>query len=267
MHYIIQENLFREPNYDMLVSILERLRSTQGPDGGFQVVKIVPFTREIVFERTPPTSNVFCFGSVKMARIASDYGWTPGSFMNENHDYRVYSERYGKDQLLNGDSIVCRFADSFAPPGHIFFARPCEDTKTFSGQLFIKDSWDEFVKNSLGSGHTTTLNADTAIQIASLKEIQREVRVWIVKGQVVTASQYRLGTQVIYSECTEPYILDYAREMAKVYQPAEAFVLDVAMTDKGPRIIEVSCINCVGFYRADMSKLINSLEEAFTVQP
>jgi hypothetical protein len=257
MYYLIQENLFREIHYDKLIDTMSRY------DLKHQVVKIVPFTRDILFEPID-TKNVFCFGSVKMAHIAKDYCWNPGSMFNDNHDYRVYSQYY-KENLLNYDSLVCKFSDNFVPPGHLFFARPCEDTKTFTGQVFVKDSWNEFVHEQLTNGHTTTLNKDTAIQICSLKEIQREIRCWIVKGEVVTASQYRIGNTTTYKECTEPYILDYVKEMVDIYQPAEAFVLDVALTDNGLKIIEVNCINCAGFYDCNLYKLVEKIDTAFSL--
>jgi len=255
MYYIIQENLFQERHYDMLIDSMRKY------DLPHQIVKQVPFTREIIFKPFEAES-VFCFGSVKMARIASDYNWKPGSFLNANHDYRVYSEFY-KDNMLNYDSKVLKFGDEFVPPGYLFFARPCEDTKTFTGQVFTKESWDEFVQWHLTNGHTTTLNKDTAIQISSVKEIQREIRSWIVKGEVVTASQYRIGRRTVYQNCTEPYILDYIKEMVKVYQLADAFVMDVAMIDDKLKIVECGCINCAGFYEADLNKLIGKLEDSF----
>ena len=258
MYYIIQENLFQEKHYDNLIDAMKKY------DLQHQLVKIVPFTRDILFEPIE-TKNAFCFGAVKMAHIASDYGWNPGSFYNENHDYRVYAPHY-KENMLNYNSMICKFGDEFVPPGYLFFARPCEDTKTFTGQVFTKESWDEFVKWNLTNGYTTSLNKDTAIQISSIKEIQREIRSWIVKGELVTASQYRIGRRTVYQECTEPYILDYIREMVKIYQPAEAFVLDVAMIEDKMKIVELGCINCAGFYEANIPKLIGKLEDAFTIE-
>lgn len=41
------------------------------------------------------------------------------------------------------------------------------------------------------------------------------------------------------------------------------FVMDIADTEKGFKIIECGCINCAGFYAADMQKLFISLENAF----
>ncbi len=260
MLHLIQRHTFRDHHYQLFMDTVKRF------DLPHQVVEIVPFTRELVYEDQSPikvdTDNIFCWGSVRMAHIAKDYGWKPGSFHNENHDYRVYSEHY-KDQLMNYDSRILKFGDSFVEPGYLFFARPCEDTKTFTGQVFTKASWDEFVAHSLTNGHTTTLCKDTAIQVCKIKDIQREIRVWVVKGRVITASQYKIGDRVIYERCNEPMIIDYAQSMVDIYQPADAFVIDVAMVADTMRIVEINCINCAGFYESDLQKLLLSVEDAF----
>ncbi len=255
MYYIIQENLFREQHYQDLIDLFKKF------DLPHQVVKIVPFTQIIEFTHMD-TDNVFVWGSVKMAHIAKDYGWKPGSFYNENHDYRVYSKYY-KENLLNYDSIICSFGDKFVWPDHLFFSRPCEDTKTFTGQVFTQASWNEFVEYNLTNGHTTTLNKDTPIQLCKIKEIQREIRVWVVKGKVITASQYKIENRVVYQECNEPFILEFVEQMCAIYQPAEAFVMDVALTVDGLKIVEINCINCAGFYHANLGKIITALEYNF----
>ncbi len=200
-----------------------------------------------------------------MANIAKDYKWSPGSFLNDNHDYRIYSQYY-KENMLNWDSKILQFGDKFEAPGYLFFARPCEDTKTFTGQVFTKESWDEFVQYHLTNGHTTTLCATTSIQVCSLKDIQREIRCWVVKGKVVTASQYRINEKTIYSECTEPFILDYAQSMVDLYCPADAFIIDIAMVDDKLKIVEINCINCAGFYDCNLQKLVEKLEDNFNLE-
>lgn len=260
MLHLLQKDVFGEHHYAKLVDALERLSLS------FLPIFIKPGTRELLGEDGEPvkvdTDNVFCWGSVRLAHIAGDYGWSPGSFFNDAHDYRVYAERYGRE-MLNADSRIIRFSESFEPPSPIFFARPCGDTKAFTGQCFMKSSWDEFVKFHLENGKRPTLNEDTAVQVAPRRDIHREFRTWVVKGKVVTASQYKRGTAVVHEHCSEPEVLEYAQRMADVYCPAEAFVLDVCMTEDGMRIVEVNCINCAGFYCADLQKLLAAVEGAF----
>jgi hypothetical protein len=45
------------------------------------------------------------------------------------------------------------------------------------------------------------------------------------------------------------------------WAPLDCFVLDVADTPLGLKVIEVNCINASGYYEADMNKLVMALEE------
>jgi len=262
MLHLLQKNVFGHHHYEMLTDALDRMKLRH------QVVQFRQFYQKELFNEdgTPvevDTKNVFCWGSVKLAHVARDQGWDPGSFMNDNHDYRVYAQHYG-DEMLNSDSQVIKFGESFTAPSHVFFARPCGDTKTFGGQCFIPSSWEEFVKHALEKkGVHSTLDENTMVQISSHKTIEREFRVWVVKGRVITASQYKIGTKVVHSRSDEPMVLEYAQRMVDIYQPAEAFVLDVCMADGKMKVVEVNCINCAGFYDTDLQKLLAAVEDAF----
>jgi hypothetical protein len=44
------------------------------------------------------------------------------------------------------------------------------------------------------------------------------------------------------------------------WAPARAFVLDVALTDDGYKIVEAQCINASGLYAGDVQKIIIVLD-------
>lgn len=253
MYYIIQENTFREENYNVLIDTLERYELP------YEVVKVRPFIEE--FEFKTKRKDIFCFGSVKMSRLAKKYGWVPGSLLNENHDYRVYSKYY-KENLLNYDSIIQKFGDDVN--SDYFFARPCEDNKTFTGKVFTKENWLKFKYDFFKSGQESSLNENTEIQISSVKNVTKEFRFWIVGGEVITGSLYRNGYWVNYSNIVDDGALEFCKNMVKIYQLADAFVMDICevLINDIPeyKIIECGCINSAGFYKANMQKLIESIE-------
>jgi hypothetical protein len=45
------------------------------------------------------------------------------------------------------------------------------------------------------------------------------------------------------------------------WQPQRAFVLDVAETADGPKIVEINTLNSAGFYAADIQRIVLALEE------
>lgn len=253
MYYVIQENTFREENYNVLVETLDRYNLP------YEIVKVRPFLED--FEFVTDRKDIFCFGSVKMSRLAKKYNWYPGSLLNENHDYRVYSKFY-KENLLNYDSVIQRFGDSVEQ--EIFFARPCEDTKTFTGRVFTKEQWNDFKFDFFKSGQESSLNENTEIQISSVKQVTKEFRFWIVDGKVVTGSLYRNGYWVNYSNIVDEGALEFCKSMVQIYQLADAFVMDICevLIDEIPKykIIECGCINSAGFYKANMPKLIEAIE-------
>jgi hypothetical protein len=254
MYYIVQENLFREEGHAKLINCLERF------DIPYELVNVKPFLEEIDF--VTDRKDVFCFGSLKMARLSKQYGWNPGALITENHDYNVYSKYY-KENLLNYDSRIFRFGDDFKWIHDQHFIRPVLDSKTFTGKVFNHSEWPEWRNKKLTNGETTTLTEDTLIQVATPKAITQEVRCWVVDGEIVTQSTYRRGSFLYYSEIVDQDAIWFARNMVDIFQLAKCFVIDVGLTKNGWKIIECGSISCAGFYDADMQKIIMALEDAY----
>lgn len=256
MHFLIQDNLFYGRNEANLIESLNRL------DYSFDYFKQIPFVGELEFTNGNPPSNSMIFGSVKTAQIAKKYNFNPGSFHNENHDYEIYSKHY-RENLLNWTAKIQKFADPVTDD--YFFCRPTEDTKTFTGKVFTKKDWENFVHYSLTNGHTTSLNTETPIMVCKPTEIYQEVRCFVVKGEIITASFYKFGNRIQYQECLESDILDFAKEMVQTFSLADAFVIDVCRTPNGLKIVECGCINCAGFYNINIQKLLFTLNEQFSI--
>jgi hypothetical protein len=255
MYYIIQENLFKEYHYNTLVEYLTRYGLE------YEVIPFRPFIYELDFKTK--RNDVWCFGSTNMSKIAKNYPWIPGSMYNDNHDIDVYGPHYG-DHMLNSDGVIINYGDVPPEEYEYFFARPTKDSKAFSGQLFSRDTWIEWSQQKVDSNLMQTLTPETKIQLAPLKTIQQEIRCWIVDGEPVTISQYKIGSRVVYQNMDnneEAYM--FSKRMAKLYSPARAFVLDICLYQDEYRVIEINCINCSGFYDADMGKLIQALETSF----
>ncbi len=104
------------------------------------------------------------------------------------------------------------------------------------------------------------LHKNTEMLLSSIKEIYNEFRVFVVDGKVVTASMYKQGSQVIASPNVDQYVIDFAQQMVDKWQPAIAFVIDVADTPQGLKVIEINNINSAGFYEADVFKIIDAID-------
>jgi hypothetical protein len=256
MFYIIQRNTFKQVHFGLLTEALQRYGLE------YEVANCIPFLNEVEF--TTERKDVFCFGAYGMGTNYKRYGWTPGSLMNENHNFEVYSKKYGLENLLNGDGYIINFTDKIPLKDDSFFVRPTKDTKVFPGQVYQKDEWEWYVSHCVENNTQNIITDETKVLISKLKHIQQEVRCWVVGGKVVTASRYKLGSNPDFKNYDdESFYVDFAQKMVDIYQPARAFVLDVCLSNDELKIVEVNNINSSGFYHADLSKLLLALENEF----
>lgn len=270
MYWVVQSNIYQEENYEHLLANLERLKLPHS------VHKAVPFTG--VIDPTPVIPEgmkVIVLGSYSLARYARNQGWLPGAFL-ENLDFEIQHKHWG-DRMLNADAQIMPFGDIpfQAKP---FFVRPVLDTKTYTGLVV---DWGEYEKWRDGMRRLPECNdpvndplsvsvhtlAD-ATMVCRKKEIYNETRTWIVRDhhlgpRVVAASGYKVGTIKRYTRIEEvdARIIDFANECARLWSPNPAYVMDIADTDEGLRIVEVNNLNSAGWYRCDMQRLLLALEE------
>lgn len=252
MYYILQENLFKEENFNKLVSYLDKNAIP------YEIIKWLPFQEDI--EVHTDRKDIICFGGVSLTKAAVKYGWWPGVFYNSNHDMEVYMKWYG-DHMLNSDGTVISSEDPLPDNlPDIFFARPTQDTKLFNGGLFSHKGWNENMRAYIDM--KKGLESGTRIFVAPDKEyIAKEVRCWVVEGKVVTTSLYKLGIlghQKNYDH--EEDAVAFAQSMVDIWYPSRAFVLDICLYQGEWKVVEINCINSAGFYDANMTKLINALE-------
>lgn len=284
MHWILQNNLFNEAAYQVLLETLERF------DISHSIHKVIPFIGEITPEpgQLIPCKvnkfssrmcdhetkccdvdhkNVICMGSYSLRHAAKKHGWTPGVFDLEWAAFGIQHAHWG-EHMLNHDSVMCTFNDA---PEYFteeeMFLRPIHDSKVFAGGVFNRqdfmDWWRKVVVLEFDYGNTLT--KDTVIQVAPLKKIFSEHRFWVIKGKVATSSTYKIGRTVMYqSLAADSMFQKFAEERIAEWQPDEAFVIDICDTEDGLKIVEINTINSCGFYACDIQKLVMAFQEAFS---
>lgn len=257
MHWIVQANIYDEPGWVALVDTLTRFNISHSQH------RIIPFVGELLPDINP-SGRVICMGTYSMRHIAKSRNWYPGVFDLEPFDFTTQLAHWG-DHMLNSDAVVVRFADAvFTQPE--MFVRPIEDSKIFAGGIFEQEEfvgWQIRVCK-LHQDDGSTLTENTMIQLCSLKQIFSEHRFWVVKGQIVTASTYKIGSKVIYNNVVDDRFYEYVNARIAEWQPLEAFVIDVADTPLGIKVVEINTLNSSGYYAADMQKLVLALEYAFS---
>ena len=255
MYYLIQKNIFQDPRYDEIFHVMKALNLP------FQEVSFQPNSTELNIETT--RKDIFVYGSVKLAKTATNYDWKPGSFYGNNHEYEKYSVGYGAN-ILNHGSFIKQFSEAFNwDTNQTLFIKPSKDAKVFTGKVFSKPEWEDFVYNTLNSNEDSRVDGTTQIQISKSHNVIKEARVWIINRKVITSSYYLFHGNVEYEENVSEDGLRFAKEMADLYNVADAYVMDICKTHNGWKIMEVNCINSAGFYKADVKAIIIALEKFY----
>ncbi len=260
MHWYIQENVFKEDAYDTFINILEKYNLS------FSIHKIIPFIGELTPEPNVIHKNAICFGSYSMRHFAKKHSLTPGVFDLEPFNFQIQLQHWG-NEMLNADSIVTEFENARFTQDEMFI-RPIEDSKVFAGHVMSKEKFDTWKKQVcvLKDDFGDNLNNNTLVQVTPLKKIYSEHRFWIVKGKIITASTYKTGRRVAYSEVIDDRYYNYTQERINEWQPHEAFVIDIADTEDGLKVVEINTINSCGFYKANLENLVVSLELHFRIE-
>jgi hypothetical protein len=265
MHWILQENLFKEHEWKPLVETLDRFKIP------YSVHKVIPFIGELVPDAQPRHLKVICFGSYSMRHTAKKFNWNPGVYDLFDVNFIIQKSHWG-NMMLNSDAEIVAFKDANIEGDT--FIRPIDDSKYFAGKVFSQEEFYEWKHKVVALEHDygTSLTGDTLIQLCKPKKIYAEYRFWIVDSQIVTGSLYKRGDRVVYSSTIDNHVYKFVESVIRngdittgmktfAWQPHKAFVLDVCETPDGMKIVEINTINAAGFYAANVTDLIIALEE------
>lgn len=257
MHWVLQDNLFNEAGCARLVETLERF------DIAHSVHRIESSTGELDPVPVLDHANAICMGSYAMRHFARRYGWTPGVFDLEPFDFTVQRQHWGQ-HMLNHDSVLSTLA-AVVFPGEQAFVRPVKDSKHFTGRLMQRDEFERWRHQVCvqGTGSGAKLDSDTVVQVCRPKQIFSEHRFWIVDGEIVTSSTYKVGHRVVYKPLDDERFAEFVDARVNEWQPHKAFVIDVCDTPDGTKAVEINTLNFAAVYAGDMNRLVIALEDAF----
>ena len=278
MLWVLQNNLYNEEGYVRFVKVLKELNCK------YLVVKPVPFTNRLVEadfdsmkDRRPveeikepyinENEKIIVFGSTTLSRIATVRAWQPGSYINKNFNFEKLMEIYPEEFILNWDANIFKIKD-LVGEGHTnpMFVRPVDDSKAFAGKVMSGDEYNWFIHETNKIEYEDEfqpVHREVEILIAKPKNIMVEFRMFVVDSQVITGSMYKNWGHHIkdYNDKIPEEVMDWAQQVVNYWQPAKAFVIDIALTFSGPRIIEINNINSSGFYGADVYKIIKAINK------
>jgi hypothetical protein len=253
MIWLLQENLGNEDAFKPLIENLEKFGQKM------HLAKVVPFVGEITPD-LETDEKVICFGAYSMRKLSQRKNWNPGVYDIEWFPYQSLIEVLGHC-VLNSDAVFGKFGE-IQPPSEEFFMRPTHDGKEFAGVVKSANQlkeWQHRVIKLKLADNGSTLTECTQVMCAPLKKIYDEYRYFVVDSKAVTGSRYKLGKRVVYGDTDGN--LDVAQAFVDRLSGhiSHPYVLDIAYTDDGYKVIELNTLNCAGFYAADIQKLVNAL--------
>ncbi len=254
MHWMLQANLINPDTRDHVRALLE----ARGVP--YTLVRLVPFFHLLDNEVADPTGPVFAYGSTGLGVVARNRGWQPG-YYDENLDYELMLARYGSLALNAG--ALCGRLDELEPVEDTFFIRPVLDNKSFAGTVMTRQAFEDFRAGvaKVSDERDVTLRPQDRVVLAPLTDIRAEYRLFVIGGQVVAGSRYKLGDRVQSSTEVPAQVAAFAQSCADHWGPNAAYTLDVADTPNGLKVIETNSANSAGFYACDVGAIIDAVNQ------
>lgn len=252
MHWVIQDQFYNPAGHLRLLEVLTQMGLPHW------VVKVDPATKTLTPEPDLVNPVMVC-GSSTMCGIANSKGWNPGSFLNDNFDFQIWGSRFG-ELALNHDARMVPFGEvqNWFPQ---FFIRVVDDSKAFPGGVW---NWEDFAIRQrmvlAGNDRSRSLKPDTLVVVAPIKHLLFERRYFVVEGKVISSSLYRVGGKPQISDVPDEECDAFVQKAIIRFMPARAFVIDVAGTPEGIRVVEINCFNSAAFYACNIGKLVEAIE-------
>lgn len=201
--------------------------------------------------------TIFPFGSYTIAKTLKETGHDKAVFLSDNSSFNSLLKNWG-NEMFNSDAIITSLKD-VKPFVFPLFIRPNDDSKAFSAGLTSHSELKE-LQIVAEKSNNSYLNSEILVVIATPKKIDLEVRLFIADRKVIGKTTYRRGKMPFCTDNVDSYIVEYGENIANVWSPERLYVLDIAITDGVPKILEVNTIHASSLYAVNVQKLIEGIE-------
>ena len=208
-----------------------------------------------IMGRTPQAAPpVVAYGSKAIKAAIARYGWSPGGWFEGGFDVASYAKGLG-DLYLNADFRVIPASRVSEQPEPRLFLRPLDDDKLFAGGVFDRADFSNWLRRQREIGYLPTEDFDLAAAVPVT--LGAEHRVVVVLGRAAAGCRYKPdqapGLPDEAAACAE--------RAAARYAPAPVFVVDVAETASGLRVVEYNAFNSADLYCCDRQAVAAAITE------
>ena len=245
MHWLIQKNIIK--NQEPYIEALKELN--------------IPFTlintKKNFIKKLNTKEKYWAFGSVGLVLklYQSDYFSHSVDYDPIKFQFNTMLKQY-QDKVLNNDAKILPFKDITIEKEPLFI-KPNRGLKIFNGKLMYPNYFKELKKRVINN--KMNFNENELMVVSSKKFINKEYRLFIVNNEIITACQTMEYSYLNLNEFVPEEVFKFAKDLINIWIPSNNFVLDVAKTPKGLKVVEINCINSSGPYLCDMKKVISAL--------
>ena len=239
-----------------------------------EVVTLKHMFEEIIDKPSQEKACVIVTGptSVTIRLGRSKSMWVPGTYhLSDTYkcsNYYAYigehltQRKYTFLPLAEIDRTKDYLYEQFGVEDKIFI-RPDIGEKAFTGLVVHKNQY----KNWKETRDCTPLSTNILCVVSSPVKIERELRLIMHKGKVVTGSTYYVMgmkyDEPLEEQPNKQAIIEFAENAAsKLKEFPPVYVMDIAVDEFGLSVMEVGCVNCAGWYASDLRKTVEAMSEA-----
>jgi hypothetical protein len=233
----------------------------------FRVAKLIPdysIPNDIAgSESLSMNGSVIFLGTLPLMRhIQRTRNWIPGGWCSfQNLACLTYyaflgrwmlNQNYGMFPIAEALRLADALIERHGEMGEVF-VRPDSASKSFRGSVLDADA----LKSTLGRA---AFDPRELVMIARPQSIDREWRLIVAHGKVITGSQYCVQGKSDVSAGFPAEVAEFADRVLQqvLWRPDPLFVMDVGETKNGLRIIELNGFSCSSLYAADLGILVET---------
>jgi hypothetical protein len=214
-------------------------------------------------DRLPVEPRAVVYGPAQAVVYACEtYGWLSWVDTAAQSCTRYYPA-FG-EHLVNADYVFLPIGDAarrwnwltslWPSEGGKLFVRPNDNQKSFAAEVM---DCSDIVRLQ------RAFDPDALIVVAPVKRLHREWRCFMHHDRYLTGSLYRQDGESLRSAQVPAEVIEFANKMAALRYPGlpPVWVVDVAETDDGLRVLEVAGCDSVGFYLSDCDLIVGTISQ------
>jgi hypothetical protein len=257
----VVEDFAQDNNYHRLIEEVKK----QGYE--CVAIKYEPF-QSGSFEHYGPEDCVIVQSSLQLAsQLLKEKKWVPNAWLNlKAYECQAYYAHLGQ-YLFNDNYVMMPRAEVTRRKDWIYqtfgrqncvFIRPSSGFKTFTGQVFDLETFDNDWQWIIDFTDPQDL-----VVISTPKNIEAEWRFVVANKTVVTGSLYRNNGMREYTlENLDTQASQLATKIAEAYQPDPVYVVDICRAKDGNvYLLEIGSFSCAGLYGCDMEKIVSTVSK------